>query len=754
MFTKHLNHYQKFLSRSRADALFSPKNSITQSRITCQIHQCFDSLATNIRSVSTNTWAVQGLSCHCIKLTPTSSNVSLISDSDGLWKLTTHSNLCTGVSTKFDPFVKNNLNQLSIPTVRSFSTSCHNFSSTEEHKTGYKVYHETENKLLYAMVSRIPELKDSLAPVFTYVEEEDLITDSEFEKLTKTDFSNADKSDILESFKKITYYMYEKEDNLTHPSFDNICQALVSSIKDLSNDDICKLMYLLQIWSPKCYRKDRNYFDIFAEIDKIQIERLSQGNNYYSLDQLLLLIDFWSHLNLLRSSNFCKLGLRKLLNKSHQLNAKQFVQVMFYHCRNRTFHPLVNTYEVELTFEKRYDQLTPQEIAIVLLAFFKSEKQFNNKNIPVKVGKTFIKHAQELDSISINGFLKSLKFYFPFAHWNIMHQVCDKLCQILDNHSHQVLANAATVSTKIDVYHADLINKVVEKAIENKDLLRIKDFEKVLFPVMIYNHKLKQPELVDIVTEEFLSDKRQPEVAQYPKTIISLVHHLIMLNSFNHKLIAMCMDLEFLHESFGKKLSGYNLPKELLAIDFSVAIEAPEYTGPRLPENLRHILCKHYAWRKPGELFHNQVVKSDELGISIMSKLTQLLGGKEYVHLAYVLPHFIRPDILFCVKDGKPVPIPVGMTDFVYMNPHPPVPTGKWYAIVLMSFSHQVKNTENHYKGNFMCKTRQLKKLGYEPIVVSAFEWTDETEQVRDKILRDKILGFLNTENTAVSVEG
>ncbi|KAL1451779.1 hypothetical protein WDU94_006125 [Cyamophila willieti] len=713
--------------------MFNQKNSTILSRIAYQAHQYSGKTQlANERPYH-----------HCLRRIPTTS---------GLWKETTTLNLCN-VLPKVNTNIKNNISQLNISNARLFSTSCHNFSAVVEHETGYKVHVETENIGLYQIVSSIPELKDTLAPVFKTAEEEDLISDSEFEKLTKIDFSQADKSEILESFKKVTYYMYDKEDNLTHPIFDNICKALVDSIKDLSDNDICKLMYLLQVWSPKCFRTDRSYFTIFIAIDKVLIERFTQGTMYYSLGQLLLLMDFWSHLNLLKSSNFCKLGLKKLLNKSHQLDAKQYVQLMFYHCRHRTFHPLVNVYEVELSFEKRYDQLTPQEIAVVLLAFFKSEKQFHDRNLPVKVAKTFIKHAQELDSIPINAFLKSLRFYFPFDHWNIMYQVCGKLCQILDKHPYQVLAHAATVSHKIDVYHGDLIDKVVEKAITNKDSLRIKDFEKVLFPVMIYNHKLKQPELVDIIIEEFLSDKRQFEITKYPKTLISLVHHLIMLNNFNHELIAKCLDIEFLHKSFGKRLSGYNLPKELLSIDFSVAIEAPDYIGPRLPENLRHVLCKHHAWRKPGELFHNKVVKSDELGITVINKLAQLLGGKEYVHQAYVLPHFIRPDIIFCVKDGKPVPIPEGMTDLVYMNPTPAMPSGKWYAIVLMSFSQVVKNTQNQYKGNFMCKNRQLKKLGYEPIVITAFEWKDETEQAREKILRGK-LGFLRSEDSAVSAEG
>lgn len=620
---------------------------------------------------------------------------------------------------------------------------------------GYKIYQENENNALYKILLRIPELKETLAPVFKNVNKEDIISESEFEDLMKIDYINVEKSEILENFMKITYFMFDKEDSLAHTSFDNICKALVSSMKEMSDDELCKLLYLLQIWSPKCFRKDKNYFDIFAAIDYVQIQRLQQGNNYYDLHQVLLLLDFWAHLNLIRSSNFCKLGLKKLLNKSHHLEPKFFVQLMYFHCKYRSFHPLVKTYDIEFSFDKKFDRLTPNEIAIVLLAFFKSEKRFVSHNLCFKVAKTFINHLEELDSVSVNAFLKSMKHYFPMEHWNVLYQVCQKLYQVFDSVAYQVYPHAALVGTKIDVYHPDLIEKIAEKTIADLNNLRIKDLEKVLCPIVLFNHQVKQPDFLDIITQEFSSEKRQPELNKYPKTLISLVYHLILKNHYNFHLIEKCLNIEFLEASFGRRLSGYNLPKDLLAIDLSMDIEAPDYSGPRLPESLRHTLCKHYAWRKPGEVFHNKPIKADELSITAQNKLVQLLGGDQYVHCAYILPHFIKPDAFICLKDGKPVPIPASMSDFVHMSVYPPPNIGKWYAFIFLSFSAVVRNRPGQYKGTYICKMRQLKALGYEPIIITADEWINESEQAREQILRNKLGADLvvNGNNAAMSVE-
>lgn len=606
---------------------------------------------------------------------------------------------------------------------------------------GYKVHPELENSELYQVLAKIPELKDTLAPTVNQINNENVISDDEFKILLETDFANVDKAEILQSFKRLTFFMSDKEDTLAHTSFDNICKALTQSIQHMSDEELCKVLFLLQVWSTKCFRTDKNYFDIFSEIDKVQIERLNQGNNYYSHEQLLLLLDFWAQINLLRSSNFCKLALKKLLNKSHQLSPKMFVQLMFYHCRYRSFHPLISAYDIEFNFDKKFSHLTPGEIAVVLLAFFKSEKKFQNYNLCLKVARTFISNVDKLESpVLINGYLKSMKSFFPIQHWDVLYQICDKLYEVIDSCHPNVLANIASLGSKSNIYHPKLLDKIVDRTIQNIDNLRIKDLQRVLFPIIVFNHKLKQPNFFEILSKEYLSEKRQAEVNKHPRCLVSLVHDLIVANHFDFELIEKCLDIEFLHLAFGKRLTGYVVSKDVLLIDMSVEIEAPEYTGPRLPESLKHTLCKHYAWRKPGELFHNKKIGADDFGIEVQNKLKQVLGGEQFYQLTYVLPYCLKPDVIVCIKDGKPIPIPESMSDFVHMNAIPPPATkGTWYAIIFVTYMQMVQVPEVRLKGPLTMKIRQLKRLGYEPVIMYPVDWINTTEEGRGQIIRDRL---------------
>lgn len=79
-------------------------------------------------------------------------------------------------------------------------------------------------------------------------------------------------------------------------------------------------------------------------------------------------------------------------------------------------------------------------------------------------------------------------------------------------------------------------------------------------------------------------------------------------------------------------------------------------------------------------------------------------------------------DILFCIgEDGKPVTIPEVLKENTILHDFKkPAGVGKWFAVIFL-----VKNSviyySNEYNGLTSCKIRQIKKLGYEPILVRVF---------------------------------
>jgi len=76
-------------------------------------------------------------------------------------------------------------------------------------------------------------------------------------------------------------------------------------------------------------------------------------------------------------------------------------------------------------------------------------------------------------------------------------------------------------------------------------------------------------------------------------------------------------------------------------------------------------------------------------------------------------------DILFCINtNGKPVPIPETIKNRTVLSDFKKPPElGKWFAITAL-VRNSVLYYSNEYNGLTLCKIRQLKKLGYEPILV------------------------------------
>lgn len=85
----------------------------------------------------------------------------------------------------------------------------------------------------------------------------------------------------------------------------------------------------------------------------------------------------------------------------------------------------------------------------------------------------------------------------------------------------------------------------------------------------------------------------------------------------------------------------------------------------------------------------------------------------------YSFSFIIFLDILFCINtNGKPVPIPERIKNRTVLSDFKKPPElGKWFAITAL-VRNSVLYYTNEYNGLTLCKIRQLKKLGYEPILV------------------------------------
>ena len=101
--------------------------------------------------------------------------------------------------------------------------------------------------------------------------------------------------------------------------------------------------------------------------------------------------------------------------------------------------------------------------------------------------------------------------------------------------------------------------------------------------------------------------------------------------------------------------------------------------------------------------------------INCFRALVRFMGTEHYVGVARILPHFTEPDLVFGNIGGNCLTIPSYLTDpdFVGFRRAPP---GDWWVLVVGT--RKSHDLDGNVIGQEAAKLRQLKKLGYTPIVI------------------------------------
>jgi len=136
----------------------------------------------------------------------------------------------------------------------------------------------------------------------------------------------------------------------------------------------------------------------------------------------------------------------------------------------------------------------------------------------------------------------------------------------------------------------------------------------------------------------------------------------------------------------------------------------------------------------------SQVHPADRLILEVAHMCKLVLGSSTAIHIDHILPHFLKPDIIICLDENntpvEPEPIlskiPVGT-----LKPAPTEPDNlKWIAVVLATRNQMITDS-NEYVGPIMTKVRQLRKFGYDPIVVPFNHWINlQTLEAKQNYLR------------------
>ncbi|CAH1731970.1 unnamed protein product [Aphis gossypii] len=576
-------------------------------------------------------------------------------------------------------------------------------------------YVNTENYNAHNVMVKDPAYRATIVnPDSSAVNWPTAITARQFHELISQDFSVKTADELYKDFIAISLYAKGKDYRLADTVYDGLRDRLISVLPQMTDEQLSTMLTLIPLWDTK-YAKDPVYHRLWSEFDRQCIER----HRRWTLNKLLLFMDHWYLMRLSRLSNFVWMGVRKLARKPSRLTPKQLVQMMFYANTSRKFLPTLPMYDIEQEICAYYNDFNINELGIVSLGFFKTQTPIRNQELVKNLYNSVIKEIENINSIELAAFLKIFRYCSRHQHADYMYKLMDVLINKVDEVQLVCCVHMALLGTNLLIKHENLLKKISQRIVDEISLARIKDLERITLALTMLNYNPQTtPCIFEMIVKELQNDTRNVEFEEHPRCYIYTLSYLAVNSIYPKDCISKALNIETLHKCFGKRLSRFNISRDIVSLNNSVLIECPDYSGSLLPDTLKESCNEHLAWHIPTSSTVAKLGASDKNFIKLYKELLSLFKNEAYLHVCYPLPHHPKSDILFCINtNGKPVPIPETMKNRTVLSDFKKPPElGKWFAITAL-VRNSVLYYSNEYNGLTLCKIRQLKKLGYEPIL-------------------------------------
>lgn len=410
-----------------------------------------------------------------------------------------------------------------------------------------KEFKDNENRYAHRVLERNPVYSATIATK-DYFADVEVISDDEFQNIITKDFNTESAEGAFVSFKKISLYSSKKEHSISEEMFDGLVKALVEKCLQLSDDELIGILACLRKWCPREKASSRNFAELWNAVDKQCSLRMEKWDR----NKLLFVADHWYLLHLGRISEFMWHCTVRLSRKPERLTASQLVQCMFYINIRRKFPPHISVYDFEYSLQNCLDQLTLDDLGILAMGFFKSEKPIRSQTLLTELMRRIIDSVDTIHEITLAALLKVIRYSLQPTHADVLFVLLDKLMPHVDRVSQLCCTQIALVGTNIYLYHEGTMNKIVQRFVNEIRLARLKDLERLAFALSLYNYEHKmEPSIYKLIAEELCRSERTLEIQQYPRCLPCCLHYLSLQKVFITEEISKVLDKSFIHDVYG-----------------------------------------------------------------------------------------------------------------------------------------------------------------------------------------------------------
>ncbi|XP_074097160.1 FAST kinase domain-containing protein 5, mitochondrial [Cotesia typhae] len=595
-------------------------------------------------------------------------------------------------------------------------------AESSEKGTGVRL---TENLYAYKILKNSSKVS-TIVPLL--IPEEDVPEDV-VARILEKNHEDYSPTEVLEDFRLLSFHRgRQKTGLLTAEKHQNILQTLKKYLNDFSDEELWSLFQYIELWYPM---KLSTKQPLLIELEKAMDQECLMRMNIWSVDEWLKTCDLWYHLRQLRESKFVFRCMKKLGRKPSKLTAGNYLHYMFLFNISRKAD--LNMYELEYRLEKCVNQFNGNELGIISMGFFKTCTPIINPALLEKIIDNCIKDINQIEEISFTAIMKITRYSIGLNNLGKFRKLLYAVKPRIPSASTTTLVHTAHAAATVLAYEKEVIDEVLDKFVSCISTARLKDLERMLFSLAIFKYPKESPQY-KLIIDELRNPRRTAELKKFSKCLTTSLMHLSYADIYPQDLIAKVLSPEYLKEVFNN--NAFRIGRECMVVDMGLKIEVPEYKGPFLPERVINYLSKRYSSSEidVGDPT-GKVPSFQRFTLEFVQLLKEAVGSKDIIVLQ-VLPHLQRSEVLMCIdKENKIVPATpyFQKIDFSSIKYAPKEPTDcRWLAFILASHNHLFRGTTEPC-GTLEAKIRQLKKIGYHPIVVPHASWYQSVKTLKEK---------------------
>lgn len=584
------------------------------------------------------------------------------------------------------------------------SKSCRYFRCTAQQDI--KMYLEHENTHAYnIMISKGHAFNFNVIPEKIYLSKE------KFEELMQSNWCKKSPNELFEDFSNLGAYCSEHNICISDTMFDTFIDNLTDNIKEASNEQLKELFYSLNKWPETESIRTRNFIEVWVALDDECTNRIRNMN----FDEMLSFVALFYMLNVTKKSDFFNKAIQKLATKSKQLTPSQLIQAFFYVGIYRK--PPFDMHNLEVALAENFSQFTIEEIAIMSMGFFKSKTPIRSMELVSRMIDLIIDNSKTINSLSLAALLKVIRYSMKITIGDQIYKLLETLQHEIPRLSLMCNVHLALLGTTTLTLHAECLNKIAQYSIEVISQTRLKDMERLVLTYGTFNFIPKTNKcLFTEVIKELQKPERDVEIIKYGRSFACCISYLGLLGIYPVDLISKALSAEFLEKTFGSQCFAYSY--SILALHNFAELFYPTQEMNRLSKKSAIILAKKYTDFVPREDYKKQYNVTERMMLDVMNILKTSRGGNDYVIADHILTHHQRGDIIICNDhDGFPVPVQEIFSKEIFGIIKKPPNNNIWIVLVIAGRNVMIYNSEAP-TGPFIAKVRELKTLGYHPVLV------------------------------------